>query len=99
MGLEEFIETHGEHDIIICDEGPTWPDDLRRRFGKDAAVDYLGEESPHYLENDGLYFIIRPPTKKGTPRQTRRHARRGLCPIGVRIRTITWHDNKPYQAS
>ena len=26
----------------------------------------LGKESPHYLENDGLYFIIRPPTKKGS---------------------------------
>ena len=34
MGLEEFIETHGEHDIIICDEGPTWPDDLRRTIWK-----------------------------------------------------------------
>ena len=45
--------------LTICD----------RRFGKDAAVDYLGTESPHYLENDGLYFIIRPPTKKGTPRK------------------------------
>ena len=69
MGLEEFIDTHGEHDILVCGEGPTWPDDLRRRFGEQAAVDYLGEESPHYLENDGLYFVIRPLTKKGQPRQ------------------------------
>ena len=69
MDLEEFLEKHGDHDIVICDEGPTDADDLRQMFGENAAVDYLGEESPHYLENDGLYFIVRPPTKKGTLRK------------------------------
>ena len=69
MSLDEFIHKHGEHDMLVCDEGPTDADDLRQRFGDQAAIEYLGDESPHYLENDGLYFIVRPPTKKGQPRK------------------------------
>lgn len=69
MTLEEFFEKHGFHAIIECDEGPIFEDELVARFSKGASVEYLGEESPYYIENDGLYFIIRPLTKKGTPRR------------------------------
>jgi len=69
MGLDEFIEKHGSHSILICDEGPIYVDELVEMFGEAASVEYLGVESPHFLENDGLYFIIRPPTKKGKPRK------------------------------
>lgn len=69
MRMDEFIVKHGAHTILICDEGPTSGDELVQMFGEKAEVEYLGEDSPHYLENSGLYFVIRPLTKKGTPRR------------------------------
>lgn len=73
MDLDTFLEEHGEHEIIVCEEAlhqwPISPDELRQRCGGSALVEYLGEESPHYLDNNGLFFVVKPTTKKGLPRK------------------------------
>lgn len=71
MTLDQFLEQHRTHEIIECDDDamfqmPSSADELRQMCGDRAEVEYLGEESPFYLDNDGLYFVIRPLTKKGT---------------------------------
>jgi len=68
MLLPEFIEKHGSHTILVCDEGPISVDEMIERFGEGATVEYLGEQSPYFLDNDGLYFLVRSLTKKGIPR-------------------------------
>jgi hypothetical protein len=69
LDLEEFLERHRGQEIIVCEEAiHQWPSDaveLRQLCGGNAQVEYLDKESPHWSDNDGLYFILRPTTKEG----------------------------------
>ena len=71
MSLKEFLEEHGDHEILECIDAvhnsPLDLDEIRERVGGKAEVEYLGKESAHYLDNDGLYFVIRPLDKDGLP--------------------------------
>ena len=68
LTLDEFLHRHAGHEIIVIEEAiHTWPVDaqaLRYRCGGDASVEYLGEESPHWADNDGLYYEVTPRPKK-----------------------------------
>ena len=71
LTLDEFIQRHGHHEIIECDNNalmqmPMSVKELRQMCGDGGEIEYLGEASPFYLDNDGLFFVIRPLTKKGT---------------------------------
>jgi hypothetical protein len=72
LNLDEFLERHRTHEIIVVEEAihtwPTEPDELRQVFG-DAQVEYLGKESPHWADNDGLYYVVTPKPKKVKPRK------------------------------
>ena len=69
LRLKEFLERHVGHEIIVIEEAihtwPTDPDELRQLCGRNARVEYRGEESPHWADNDGLYYVLTPLTKKG----------------------------------
>src|SRR5690349_5100118 len=84
MSLDEFLKNHGRHEIIECDDNEMMQmgmsaEELHQRCGNGAEVEYLGESSPFYLDNDGLCFVIRPLTKKGTV------SKRGLFHVVVYV--------------
>ena len=72
LRLEEFLERHAGHEIIVIEEAihqcPSDADELRQLCGGDARVEYLGEDSQHWQDNDGLYYEITPVGKKGKPK-------------------------------
>lgn len=72
--LEEFLNRHRSHLVFVIEEAiHQWPadaDELRQLCGGDADVDYLGEESPHWADNDGLYYEITPKPRSGTKGKT-----------------------------
>ena len=69
LTLEEFLNRHRSHEVFVIEEAiHTWPadlDELRQLCGGDASVEFLDRESPHWSDNDGLYFEITPKPKKG----------------------------------
>ncbi len=73
LRLEEFLERHAGHEIIVIEEvAHTWatdPGELRQMCGANARVEFLDKESPHWADNDGLYFVVTPLTKKGTTKR------------------------------
>ncbi len=73
LRLEEFLDRHSGHEIFVIEEAiHTWPSDaeeLRQLCGKNARVEYLGEESPHWSGVDGLFYVITPLTKKGSKKR------------------------------
>lgn len=73
LRLEEFLERHAGHQIIVIEEAihqwPADPDELRHLCDGDARVEFLDKESPHWSDNDGLYFEITPLTKKGAQKR------------------------------
>src|SRR5690349_14612049 len=75
------------------------PDELRRRCSRGAEVEYVGEASPYFVENDGLYFVVRPMTKKGKPSRRGVDPRLGQRVLSAGIRSVTCHDKCHYQAS
>ena len=68
LNLTEFLKRHADHEIIVIEEvihgGSADPSDLKRLFGANASVEYLGKDSLHWSDNDGLYFEITPEPKK-----------------------------------
>ena len=73
LRLEEFLERHAGHEIIVIEEAiHTWgadPDELRHLCDGDARVEFLDKESPYWADNDGLYFVVTPLTKKGSKKK------------------------------
>lgn len=69
LRLEEFLERHADHEIMVIEEAiHTWPSDaeeLRQLCGRNARVEYLGEESLHWSGVDGLFYVITPVGKRG----------------------------------
>lgn len=69
LRLKEFLKRHADHEVIVIEEAiHTWPVDaaeLRKLCGGDALVEYLGKDSPHWADNDGLYYEVTPQPKKG----------------------------------
>ena len=76
LSLDEFLRRHGEHGIIVCENNnmmpmPTPPESIRHMCGGNAKGQYLGNESPFFMDNEDLLFVIRLMTKKGTSRKKR----------------------------
>lgn len=76
LTIDEFIQKHDEHGVVECGEfmmgsGSIPLDELRHRAGKNGIVEYLGEASEHWADNDGLYFQVIPRTKNNKPLLTK----------------------------
>jgi hypothetical protein len=67
--LEEFLNRHRSHLVFVIEEAihqaPADADELRQLCGGDADVDYLGKDSPHWSDCDGLFYEITPKPRKG----------------------------------
>jgi hypothetical protein len=61
--LSAFLDEHGDHCIIECKEAshqwPMLPLEISSRAGPGAVVEYLGKRSPHFVNGDCLFFVIR----------------------------------------
>jgi|LSQX01.2.fsa_nt_gb hypothetical protein len=73
MSIDEFIQEHDQHGFVECGDfmmgsGAIPLDELRQRAGKNGIVEYLGRNSEHWADNDGLYFQVVPMTKDNKPK-------------------------------
>ena len=76
MTIGEFVEEHEQHGIIECGDfmmgsGAIPVEELRHRARKNGIVEYLGTDSEHWADNDGLYFQVVPRTKDNKPLLTK----------------------------
>ena len=85
LSLDGFLDRHRNHEIIVIEEAihtwPTEPGELRQLCDGDAEVDYLGNESPHWADNDGLYYLIQPTIRKGRPEKSPNRFTSSFMPI------------------